>query len=180
MCDANVCYLRTLIASAAVLAFLRAGIVVAQPPAPDKLLVAMRSDSAELVSFERSETNYQCRATMKQKERAFERVLQVRRTGDSALIETENGNKRGCLNTKYMFGVERNQQEGQWKLIEFIDTDPVPEFDRNVGQYRYILFPLTSIGGSGTLQEKIDNPKFHLTATRLRPDGAIRRSRHHD
>lgn len=142
--------------------------VRAQAPSSEELLVAMRSGVGELTSFERGMTSYKCRITSNLNQKTSrESTMQVWRSGESILIETANGKKRGGLNANYLFGVERGRRPGEWKLTEFVDTERVREFDRNLGQYRYVLFPLTATGSNLTLQEKIDNPRFRITATRL-------------
>jgi hypothetical protein len=158
---------------AVALATLGSARVAGQTPNSNELLVAMRSGSAELVNQERSTTSYKCRTVMAQKQRVLsERELRVWRSGESILVETDNGGKRGGLNADYMFGVERSKQGEQWKLVQFANTERIREFDQTLGQLQHVMFPLTAVGTSGTLQEWIDNPKFRVTATRLRPDGA--------
>ena len=149
--------------------------VAAQPPAPAELLAAMRSGAADLVKIERAETSYRCRETTKQQQRkSSSSTVQIWRSGEDILIETNKGRQRTGLNAHYLFIVERGQAAGEWKLTRFFDTDHIQLFDTHSAPDGYAFFPLTTLGSSNaTLQKWLAEPKFRLTATRLGRAGTI-------
>lgn len=148
----------------------------ATPPEPVAVLAAIRADLPKLHEIEQRSVDYDIRIQASIRgARLGTGNLKVQRTSHSGGVSTllREGRFRYVLNEDCVFGVERAERDGLWKLAHYSRVRLLDTFKEAIGEYQMAVYPLTTLGRNITMDEFLAEPSLQATSATYTSDGMI-------